>query len=52
MADRFKAASMDVTGAKDVHKRYELFEQKCRLISDGQHTGPDECYSNGVRQRS
>ena len=32
MAARFKAPSMDWTGAGNVHKRFKIFKQKCQLI--------------------
>ena len=35
MADRFKPPSMDWTTSRDVHKRFKLFQQKCKLIFAG-----------------
>ena len=35
MADRFKPPSMDWTTPGDIHKRFKLFKQKCKLIFFG-----------------
>ena len=35
MADKFKSPVMDWSSSGDMHKRFKIFKQKCKLISDG-----------------
>lgn len=44
MGDRYKSPSMDWSSAGDVHKRFQLFKQKCDLIFAGPLADKQEEY--------
>ena len=42
MADKFTPPSMDWSSLGDVHKRFNLFRQKCEFIFEGPIEGVDQ----------
>ena len=44
MADKYKTPTMDWSTPGDIHKRFELFRQKCELIFNGPLEDREEAY--------
>ena len=44
MGEKYKSPSMDWSSPGDVHKRFQLFRQKCDLIFDGPLENKAEAY--------